>query len=356
MVDTLSDTFQRRGIEPLFVGDRYYAMPSWLNGTPVSDGSTYGAMFRDALRPSMYRTAVDALVAAQPDACYFVSVHPANGPLAWAIRRRVRNASGRPPVIAMHIHDPMPHPGLASLAIFTTQQMQLRAADRVFVYGAALARQVHRLYRIPNRRLFTIPHGVYRPPREVPPANTPPQWFSFLGRIERYKGLEVFLKAAEMVSADFPACRFFVGGAGDLEPYQEAIQRLGNRVVVQHRELSNEETDDIMQASWAVVLPYNSATQSGVIPVAYWNGSPVIVTDTGALAEMVREEETGFIVQPGDTAAVADRMRRLLRDPALRGRLGAGAFSFYDRSLRWERIANDLVAAMGLRSPSYAAA
>jgi glycosyltransferase involved in cell wall biosynthesis len=314
-------------------------------------------MFRDSLRPGMYRAAVDAIAAARPDACYFVSVHPANGPLAWAIRRRVRSPSGKRPVIAMHIHDPLPHPGLASLAIFTTQQLQVRAADRVFVYGDALARQVHRFYGIPSNRIATIPHGVYRPPRDVaPPDRAPYRWFSFLGRIERYKGLDVFLKAAEDVALDFPDSRFYVGGAGDLEPYREAIERLGNRVVVEHREISNEETDEIMQESWAVVLPYTSATQSGVIPVAYWNGCPVIATDAGALAEMVREGETGFIVQPGDAGAVADRMRRLLRDPTLRGRLGAGAFSFYDRALRWERIANDLVAAMGLRSRSYVAA
>jgi glycosyltransferase involved in cell wall biosynthesis len=304
----------------------------------------------------MYRLGMEALLAARPDACYFVSVHPANGPFAWAIKRQVRSASGRPPVIAMHIHDPLPHPGLSSLAIFTTQQMQLRAADRVFVYGAALARHVHRLYAIPNRRIATIPHGVYRPPRDEAPPDTPPQWFSFLGRIERYKGLDVFLKAAEDVALDFPNSRFYVGGAGDLEPYREALDRLGSRVVVEHREISNEETDEVMRKSWAVVLPYTSATQSGVIPVAYWNGSPVISTNAGALAEMVREGETGFIVHPGDAAAVADRMRRFLRNPELRGRLGTGAFSFYDRALRWERIANDLIAAMGLPLPRFVAA
>ena len=101
-----------------------------------------------------------------------------------------------------------------------------------------------------------------------------------------------------------------------------------------------------MRSSWAVVLPYNSATQSGVIPVAYWNACPVIVTRVGGLREVVREGETGFIVDRGDTAAVAERMRALSGNQPLRWRLGGGAFSFYDRWLRWERIASDLLTAL----------
>jgi len=98
-----------------------------------------------------------------------------------------------------------------------------------------------------------------------------------------------------------------------------------------------------MKASWAVVLPYQSATQSGVIPVAYWNACPVIATSVGALWEVVRDDETGYIVERGDSAAIADRMQRLAGNQELRSRLGGGAFSFYDRWLRWERIADDLV-------------
>jgi glycosyltransferase involved in cell wall biosynthesis len=143
-----------------------------------------------------------------------------------------------------------------------------------------------------------------------------------------------------------PSARFFVGGAGDLVPYQKQIQDLGDRVTVENRELTNDETDEVMRSSWAVVLPYHTATQSGVIPIAYWNACPVIVTRAGALAEMVREGETGFIVEPGDVATVAERMRAVSASPQLRWRLGGGAFAFYDRWLRWERIADDLIKAL----------
>ncbi len=348
MVDTLGTALRRLGVEVIVVGERAYQPPEGIAKVGVSDGTSYLHMFRDFFRYSLYREATAALVAARPDACYFVSVHPANLLIAWAIRRRVRSSGGGRPVIAMHLHDPMPHPGLASMIIYVTQQLAVRAADRVVVYGPQLAGQVRRHYSVPAGHVAIIRHPAYRLPRDVPPADAPGyQWFSFLGRIEAYKGLDVFLDAAFRLHTQDATARFYVGGAGDLEPYRRALEALGESVVVEHRELSNEETDEVMRASWAVVLPYASATQSGVVPVAYWNACPVIVTRVGALGEVVREGETGFIVERGDAAAVTECMRRLKGDTALRLRLGSGAFAFYDRWLRWERIVDDLLRALG---------
>ncbi len=347
MVDTLADAFLRLGVEVIVVGERRYRPPDGVEAVGVSDGASYPAMLRDSLRPGFYRAAVDALAAARPDVCYFVSVHPANAFLAHAIRRRVRTADGRRPAIAMHLHDPLPHPGGASIVIFLTQQLSIRFADRIVVYGAELARQVWRYYGVPRGRIATIRHGAYRAGRDTPPPDGAGfRWFSFLGRIEPYKGLDVFLDAALRVHASDPACRFYVGGAGDIAPYRDRIGALGDSIVLEHRELTNAETDEVMQASWAVVLPYASATQSGVIPIAYWNACPVIATHVGALGEVVREGHTGFIVERGDVNAVADRMRALRGNESLRSRLGGEAFSFYDRWLRWERIASDLLNAI----------
>ena len=52
-------------------------------------------------------------------------------------------------------------------------------------------------------------------------------------------------------------------------------------------------------------------------------GLPVLATPVGAIPEMVAEGESGFLVAPGDRLAIADRLARLVTDPALRHRLGA---------------------------------
>jgi glycosyltransferase involved in cell wall biosynthesis len=298
-------------------------------------------MLQDFLRPGLYQAVADFLQKFDPDLCYFPSVHPAAAALAWYLRS-LRWVNRRPR-IAMHIHDPIPHPGPAALPIWLTHLMQTRAGDRLVVYGETLRAWLVRYYRVPANRVIVIAHGAYRSPRNDPPQTSGYRWFSCLGRIVSYKGIEVFLEAARILSRRFPEARFVLGGAGDLGPYRKAISRLGEALIVENRELSNEETDRIAQESWSVVLPYTSGTQSGVIPVAYYNAAPVIVSRVGALPESVVDRSTGFLVPPKDPVAVADAMAAIYGNAPLRERMGAAAFEYYRSRLRWDEIARSLL-------------
>lgn len=348
IVDSLGAALAQQGHSVVFVGARH-RLPGPVRAVATHGGSSYPAMLRQALSPRFHRDVVLALAREKPDICFFFSVHPANGLLCREVRRHVRAGSGRPPVVAVQIHDPVPHPGPAWPLIFGAQLLMARAADRVVVFGQTLADQIVRLYRVRRDRIIVVAHGASRPPRSHAPAEIPSRHFSFLGRIDGYKGLEIFLAAAKRFAGEWPEARFRVGGAGSLRPYRRALEALGDAVMVENRELTNDATDRIMQASWAVVLPYTSGTQSGVIPVAYWNACPVITTRVGSFPELVREGETGFLVEPRDPDAVFQSMRRLWNNPALRQSMGRQAFALYDQALRWEAIGEQLVAALTTR-------
>ena len=61
-----------------------------------------------------------------------------------------------------------------------------------------------------------------------------------------------------------------------------------------------------------VILPYRSATQSGILNVAYGFYKPVIVTDVGGLAEFVDEGKTGFVVKPNSPDAIVEGVNKFL--------------------------------------------
>lgn len=345
VIDTLGPALARLGHDVVFVGESH-TPPSPMRAVAVSRGASYPAMLAQTLSPAYHRSVVDVLEREAPDICYFYSVHPANGFLCAGIRRAARASGRRPPVIAVQIHDPLPHPGLAWPLIFAAHFVMARKADRIVAFGRTLADQIARVYGVKHDRIVVVPHGASRPPRTDPPPEVPYRHFSFLGRIDGYKGVDIFLAAARRFLNRQPDARFYVGGAGSLAPYQRALAALGGAVAVENRELSNDETDRIMQSSWAVVLPYTSGTQSGVIPVAYWNACPVITTRVGALPELVREGESGFLVAPRDPGAVAEKLSRLWNNVSLRQSMGRHAFAAYDRSLRWDTIAAQLVAGL----------
>jgi glycosyltransferase involved in cell wall biosynthesis len=147
----------------------------------------------------------------------------------------------------------------------------------------------------------------------------------FFGRIWEYKGLEYFIKAEPLVARQVPEARFVIAGRGDdLSPYERMMIHPEN-FIIYNEFVSYEKRAELFQQASVVVLPYIEATQSGVIPVAYTHGKPVIATEVGGLPAQIEHGQTGFLVPPRDEKALADKIVRLLRDKELRHRLGANA-------------------------------
>ena len=77
--------------------------------------------------------------------------------------------------------------------------------------------------------------------------------------------------------------------------------------------IPEEEIEKLFLGCRLVVLPYESATQSGIIPISYYYSRPVIVTNVGCLPEFVDQEKTGFIVEKKEEE-IANRVLELIND------------------------------------------
>lgn len=226
--------------------------------------------------------------------------------------------------LVVSVHDPRHHLGDRS-SRQTPQfinDLGYRRADRVIALNVAMKEMIERELRIPTDRIDVVPlieigHGS-------PPHNRQTQApeVLFHGRIWAYKGLEHFIRAQPLVNAQVPEARFVIAGEGeDLTPYR-AMMSDPDKFEVHNEFVSFEKREELVGRAAVVVLPYLEATQSGVIPVAYTHAKPVVATAVGGLPEQVDDGVTGFLVAPGDTAAIADRVIRLLQDPSLRKSMG----------------------------------
>ncbi|MCD7925522.1 MAG: glycosyltransferase [Bacteroides sp.] len=96
--------------------------------------------------------------------------------------------------------------------------------------------------------------------------------------------------------------------------------------------------------SVAILLPYKSASQSGIVLTSFMYGKPVIATKVGALVETVCNEINGLLVEPGDAEGFAFAMLRLVKDIALLKKLQRGAFRFgISDQFDWNRIAEKTI-------------
>lgn len=138
----------------------------------------------------------------------------------------------------------------------------------------------------------------------------------FFGYVRKYKGLDNLIEAFPKIVSDHPDTRLLIVGEfyDDPKEYFELINKLkiDDKVKVINQFVSNEEVAKYYQISDLVILPYRSATQSGILNVAYGFDKPVIVTDVGGLAEFVDEGQTGFIVNPNSPDAISEGVQNFL--------------------------------------------
>jgi D-inositol-3-phosphate glycosyltransferase len=143
----------------------------------------------------------------------------------------------------------------------------------------------------------------------------------FFGFIRRYKGLHVLLEAMPKVLRDVPLTLVVAGEFyEDKDSYTEQIERLGllGSVKVLDRFIPNEDVGDYFSAADVLVLPYLSATQSGITQIAFAFDLPVIATLVGGLPEVVTDGETGFLVPPDDPDALAEAVIRYFKTDSLK--------------------------------------
>ena len=130
----------------------------------------------------------------------------------------------------------------------------------------------------------------------------------FFGFVRPYKGLHILLEAMSIVLKEHE-CTLVIAGEiwGDPAVYTEQIEKLGmtDQVKLIGAYIPNQDLPAYLASSDLVVLPYLSATGSGVIKLAYSYHRPVVVTRVGSLPDTVIPGKTGYVVPPGDAYALA---------------------------------------------------
>ncbi len=131
----------------------------------------------------------------------------------------------------------------------------------------------------------------------------------FFGYVRDYKGLDVILDAMPAILEKMKVTLLVVGEFYNNEQqYRDQVHRLGiaDAVIFHSDYVPNEEVGVYFSAADVMTLPYKSATQSGIIQIAYNFHRPVIATDVGGLGEVIVDGHTGFIVPPEQPAAIAE--------------------------------------------------
>jgi glycosyltransferase involved in cell wall biosynthesis len=169
--------------------------------------------------------------------------------------------------------------------------------------------------------------------------------FLYLGRLKRYKGVDVALQGVARLRDRGDRVRLLIGGRGE---WERPLRALAGRLGIEDRVeflgyVSESRKRELFRRSWANIYPSPKEGWGITNLEAAACGTASIASDSPGLRESVEHERTGLLVPHGDVEAMAGAMLRLARSVEEVARLGAAALQFA-RSFTWDRTARETAA------------
>ena len=139
----------------------------------------------------------------------------------------------------------------------------------------------------------------------------------YAGFIRSYKGFDILIKSVNYLKEkldDFVILA--IGESYEKDKYNDLIkkEKIDKFFIWENRYVSDKEINKYFSACDVVALPYRSASQSGIIPIAYHFNKPVVVTNVGGLPEMLDNNKTGIIIPSENPKVLAEVLSENLQN------------------------------------------
>lgn len=245
------------------------------------------------------------------------------------------------------IHDHIKHEGADSKRRFIRKRINIyerylrRIPEAVIVHSETIKNETEKLLPWVKDQVVAIHHG----PLGIKPLysdknDKQADSVLFFGRIEKYKGLKYLVEAIKILKDQNFKVRVTIAGTGsDLQIYKEKILK-DNSFALIEKYFTREEVKELFEKSSIIVLPYTSATQSGVAALAINYGCAVVASNVGGIKEFVRNNYNGMIIPPNNSEKLAEAIKKLIENPVLAKEMGQNGQKLAKSEFSWEEIAS----------------
>lgn len=300
-------TFTRQYPDLLFPGATQYVTPSdRVDQVPAQE-------ILDTINPLSYFKTAAAIAAFEPDLLVMKFWMPFFAPALGTVAGRLRKRGTRVITILDNLIPHEQRPGDLALIRY-----YLRRNDGFIAMSKTVESDLKQFE--PNARYLLKPHPIFDHFGGAIPSTEAREKLGlphdkrivlFFGFIRDYKGLDTLIRATAHLSEDY--CVVIAGEMyGDFAKYDRMIDEANvrSRCKLFIRYIDDTEVPAFFSAAEVCVLPYKSATQSGIVQIAFNFNLPVIATDVGGLTEMVEDNVTGLILRSHEPRALADLIQK----------------------------------------------
>lgn len=306
--------------------------------------ASYGVQFGDGLQPWHDHRAIDRIrEIAVREGIRLVHSH---GLKAGVLASLVFNSGSVKHISTIHTFPVRQAGPIGLISRMVTMYLSHRIDHHIAV-SRALACELTARYRVNPQKVSVIPNGLVRAipgdcsGLETARPNPSPDGpvVGTVGRLVAEKGMEDFIRAAQLLSREFPQARFWIIGDGPLRTrLQVLVCRLGLEGRVWLAGYQEEVAPWLAAMDVFTTCPVSEGF-SLVTLEAMASGKPVVATATGGLPELIRSGENGLLVPVRNPAALARATAFLLRRPDVARDLGTRARDHVCQRYTAERMA-----------------
>lgn len=236
-----------------------------------------------------------------------------------------------------------PHHELIPDWVARRVEEELALADLILVPSRFVADQLQ-MHGVPPEKIATLPYGVdlraFHPPEERKDQRGPRLECLYVGQISHRKGIRVLLEAARLCR-DLPIRFRLIGPIVSAD----VLKGMPENAVYEGPSLPGGVAQAMRNADF-FVLPTIEDSFALVLFEAMATALPVVTTSHAGASELIEDGHNGLIVQPGDSAGLADAIRRLVDQPELRKQLGNAARTKVQSAHSWESYGQTVLEAI----------
>ncbi|WP_152394814.1 1,4-alpha-glucan branching protein domain-containing protein [Paenibacillus guangzhouensis] len=226
-------------------------------------------------------------------------------------------------------------------------------ADQVIVCSNAMVQEVQSLFTLPASKVSMIPNGVEI--ASLVPHSVERDYTSlrlqyaaphnkilfYIGRLVYEKGIQVLIEALPLIHSSVPNTKLIIAGTGPMRAELEALAaRLGLTSHVTFTGFIHDDTrNDLLQLADVCVFPSLYEPFGIVALEAMQSGTPVVVSDTGGLAEIIEHGVDGYKALPGHLESLAWHVTEVLLHPEIAKNMAANALRKVEQRYDWKSIA-----------------
>jgi len=283
---------------------------------------------------------VDVIKDYQPDIIHTTFYGLIQVFLGWKIKQSTKKI--------ITIHDVVPHDKLSTVRyLYDTvcRNLTLKRFNNILLLSKVDAPLLEKSLNHTHCRIFFSKLGPYTYLRNYPVSNNPyGKYILFFGSIRPYKGVNVLIEAFKKSKCNRQDIKLVIAGK-DIDGNVLQNESYANDIIILNRYIENDELATLISNCLIAVLPYKSATQSGVTKSAIALDKPMICTHVGNLPNEVIDGRYGKVVNPDDAEALCDGINYMTDHPEKVEEFAQNIHrDFETGSNSWKAITEDMVA------------